>query len=363
MKTQVRHLALSVSLLGHWALLPVTLAAQSPDEKLAAIEKRLADLEAKLERLLQLTGDAKPQAPGPKYRGRSLPSWLQDLGDREDGVRRTAAAALRHVGEDALPLLRAALKDEDWLLRREAIDLLGATRFLPETWEEIAGLLNDPNPRVRLEVVERLSGLKELEATPETKKAVDATLPALKDALKDASEAVQIAAAGALVLLGNDEVRAGIPAPLLEKALAASAVDRNVLARAPPAALESQIALGLARTLVRRGPEGARAALPALLRLLESSHLRLETAVILGEIGPAAREAVPTLQEMFLSYQDSVESFAEEGESARKGGKSRKRTVLRIVSEDEAARAAEAVKQIGDALEKIEKGAAPAERE
>lgn len=54
----------------------------------------------------------------------AVEQYMRDLRDKDMHVRQTAAMVLGRIGKPAVKPLTAALKDDDWRIRREAVDAL-----------------------------------------------------------------------------------------------------------------------------------------------------------------------------------------------------------------------------------------------
>jgi HEAT repeat protein len=160
-------------------------------------------------------------------------------------VRRTAARAARDLGPDARPLVR-----------------------------ELAKALGDSDAGVRWLAAEALA-----EIGPDAEPAVGALIDALKDT------AMQHMAADALGSVGP-KAKAAVPA-LQQAAKSANGEFQWVAALA----------------LVRIDPASAGPGVPAILKKLETNDAALvhSSLWLLEKMGPAAREAVPTLAQMALA--------------------------------------------------------------
>jgi HEAT repeat protein len=223
------------------------------------------------------------------------------LGDGDALVRQQAAGALRKFGpyaREAYVALRLALQDTEEPVRRAAE---GALRTVgpPKKTEvpALAAALGDPSARVRAE-----SALARAALGPQALEAV----PDLMRARKDASPEVRKNALAALAANGVD-ARAGVHE--LCEALNSADVAVRTRAALTLAGLGSEAApaVPVLVSLLNDPKVGAYAAralagvgedaVPALLRLLEDGSALTRKAAVkaLGEMGPAAKAAVPAL--------------------------------------------------------------------
>jgi HEAT repeat protein len=279
----------------------------------------------------------------------AVPALAVALADRDPAIREKAAAALGQIGtgaEIAVPALSKALEDESAPVRRwsaKAVERIGrraATAVLP-----LRAALRDRDAKVRWRAAEALGriGTGAREAVPDLVAALEdredqarwraaealgrigrdakAALPTLHAALptEDAAGRVNIAKA-----LWRIERRPREVVPILIDVMENDAnshrylmdddslgdfvsADREaflILAEIGPAAKAAIPALlwdldGTERVtaLIAMGPE-ARTAVPALIPALQARHfddLRRNAASVLASIGPEARDAVPAL--------------------------------------------------------------------
>jgi HEAT repeat protein len=197
---------------------------------------------------------------------------LLDLGDSEQRIR--GAQAMAFIGPKALfavPQLLVAWKDRDADLRYHvavALYCIGADD--PAIGAAMQNGLSDTDARVRVVAASLLVKRKQAEA--------DAVLPLLRAGLT-MDEDIRNLAADALAELGP----AAAPAIPDLIALMGEDFNHNYLARWVLASIGS-------------------AAVPALLPLLQSESKKVRATAIdtLAEIGPAAREALPALQDLAL---------------------------------------------------------------
>ena len=236
-------------------------------------------------------------------------------------VRRKAAAGLgKFVGAEAVRLLTAALKDEDWGVRRNAADslerlgkkppralaifiatgaLIGIGPAPKAAVPDFVEFLSDPSPDVRKRSARALGWIGQ-----DARMAV----PALAAALSDTDFEVRRGALWALAAMGP---QAGEAVGSLTQRL--NHRDRKVrrdvmaaLARIGPAAKaavpdltgllvddDPEIRRDAVEALTKIGP----AAVPGLMRALddENRSVRISALRALATIGPGARSAVPRL--------------------------------------------------------------------
>ena len=206
--------------------------------------------------------------PSDLHEGRTVRSWTEDLGSPDAEVRSQAAFALGSIGEPAkksVPALAALLKE-------------------------------DPDANVRASSAFALSkmGLTAKDAAP-----------ALSQALSDDQPLVRINAANALRNLGP-EARVAIPAllkGLLEERNEVY-VDRFILT------VQDAIALAIGKVTA-----GTDEGVPAMMEALRATKLSPTRKAIvrgLGEIGPAAKQAVPLILEFRADKDRLLQRTVEE---------------------------------------------------
>ncbi len=319
----------------------------------------------------------------------AAPALIKALDDGNGNVRRTAAealikipseadmiipalvgalkhgdytfqVALRKMGAPAVPALVEALKDERWVARKGAANVLGMLgRRATESAPALLEALKDERREVRAAAARALGGIG---APP------DEAVPALVHALEDEFPSVRRRAAEALGKLGTPSrpaapalIRAskdkhadvrgiavwalGSICPKASDAVSAfihalSDKDANVriaaaraLARSGPAAKQAAgkliealrdsnrsvrfLALA-ALGRVSGDPKGTMQASPALIRALilalknEEGNMRSSVARALGKIEPGAKEAIPALTEALKDQYGPVRTRAAE---------------------------------------------------
>jgi HEAT repeat protein len=271
-----------------------------------------------------------------RFLGRPAAYWGRQLRNPDRKIRGLAAAALRLIGPDAaaaLPEMAAALADKDvpidWTLvctlgdfrtsRPEAAaalvaalhehrgdpawySILGtAAKLGPDSVPLLADLLRDPDPAVR-----RMTAAYLATIGPGAK----AALPEPVSALTDSDEAIRVHAAGTIQRIAPDrEIAARIS--ILTRGLASKVhgipgASAEYLGEIGPPARSALPALEAART----GPDSTLRwqAAEAIVMIEKSTVAELSDALKspdvnvvrgaarkLGEMGPAAREAIPAL--------------------------------------------------------------------
>lgn len=229
---------------------------------------------------LEAPRDGEAQIPriGPEGVHRSLSKWIEDLKAPLPDQRKQAAlmiAQKRAEAKEAVPALIAALKDADPVVRQFVAYALGEIGpGAAEAASALALALDDGESPVRSAAAEALGAIG-----PAAKEHA----PALTQRLSDSGDYVRIKAAFALWRI--DPRRAGESAAVLAKEL--SSKDGFVRGTA-------------AMRLGEMGKDAA-PAVGALIQVLysgkESSHRLVAEA--LGEIGPAAKDAIPILLERY----------------------------------------------------------------
>jgi HEAT repeat protein len=136
--------------------------------------------------LARSSSPARPPAPEPVYRGRSLGEWRRDLRDGSPVARERAVAALLALGEPAVPVLAGVVADRDSSVRTLAIFCLG--QLGPKARGAVPALveaLRDPDWIVRKYAAVAL-GLLEAAAGdaagPLARMAVDESNPEVREA-------------------------------------------------------------------------------------------------------------------------------------------------------------------------------------
>lgn len=212
----------------------------------------------------------------------ALPALKHALAkDSSAKVREAAAVALGEIARgnitaaadpQLLPLLTQALKDDAWPVRRSAAFALGCMETQAEPARELLeAALTDTSPEVRQNAAWALGRVSA------------ASIPKLRDALRDADAFVKRDAAQSLYLIEDPvPIRAALPELL-------GAVQEN----------NSEVRRAAVRVLIRIiGPEdGKSAAVPLRAVLLDADEeIRTNGALALANIGGKdAALAVPTL--------------------------------------------------------------------
>ena len=274
--------------------------------------------------------------PEPKYQGRSVSEWLDDLAARK---KTPYYEAMRHIGTDAVPyaVRNLALNDSRWHSKYSSFwDELPdpLTNVFPKPKKllsELEGvfvfyyvgtnsiphaiaLLKHPSPTVRRTAARGLAELREKSA------AAKQAIPALIEALSDEDQDVRFDAAVALAAMGADASNA---VPALAKivtnmALGSSsesdvrlhAIVMMALGKIGPPAISTLPLLkaslqetnsylsGQAAVAIWRISGDVATALPVLLREMPGTvePRKGDWIVALGEMGPRAKEAVPQLR-------------------------------------------------------------------
>lgn len=201
--------------------------------------------------------------------------FIRLLTDADPGVQIQAGAALIRQGAVAVKPLKAALEDPD--RRRAALEILTSIGVAAkDAVEPLIALLGNADPELRGEAAAVLAAIG-----PEAAPAV----PSLQQTLaSDASPAgLRYATAYALGRIG--------PAakPCLDQLMKFSTSEDDFLATV---AIWATLKINPGETSMFE------VAIPRLRKALRSERqlVRLEAAVALGDIGPAARSAVPILE-------------------------------------------------------------------
>jgi HEAT repeat protein len=186
----------------------------------------------------------------------TLPALEKALKDKDPNVCRAALEAMGMIGQESLPILLVALKDDR--LRAGAAAALGTIgRPAGDAVPTLCKMLEDPDMEARRNAAAALGGIGP--QTPEV-------IPALAKTLRDKEAGEQ--AADSLARMGQ---------PAVQPLVAALADDQT---RDRAASALSQLG----------GPAVASVAL-----LLKNDQLRLTAMQILGRMGGVARDAIPDL--------------------------------------------------------------------
>ncbi len=206
--------------------------------------------------------------PNPSITG---PIFEKALADADETTTHYMLDALAGLGPQAVPKLIKAL--DYTALRPQVIQILGQIGpAAADATESLAKLVGDADPNTAIEAAHALAKIG-----PGAKAAVPQLIAAVKDPEHRASHA-------AIYALG----RIGAPAAAAEPVLLETIKSAD-----------DSLSLESAWALVRiRGEETADAVMPDLLAGLasEQPESRATAAEVLGELGPAAKSAVPQLE-------------------------------------------------------------------
>jgi HEAT repeat protein/formylglycine-generating enzyme required for sulfatase activity len=227
---------------------------------LAALKTGDADLRDRVSGVLVNIGQVEP--------GESVPAITELLKDNNADVRSSAAMVLGELGpeaEDAIPALIAAMKDKNETVSSSASKALGDIG--PVATEKLIAALKDSNPKLR-SLAARTLGKTQL----------------------------RLRADGAWYARGK--WYAGPACPKILRALVEAVGDKDPTVRS--SAVDA---------LRHNGPPVS-AAVPALITILKNKSTTVRSysraAVVLGEIGAAAKDAVPVLIDGMKSKNKSV---------------------------------------------------------
>jgi len=208
-----------------------------------------------------------------------VPKLIAAVASPDAPDRWRAARALGDVGPGAapaVPALMEALSDPEPRVRGHAARALGLIEDKSEgTIAGLIALVVDPEPQVRRAAITALGRLQP---------AATNTIPLMIKALEDADPSVVISALQTLAEDGADAV------PALTEALR-----------------HKQGRYWACLVLAEMGPQ-AKAAVPQLTTLLKDDEpeVRMEAVIALGEIGPDAASAVPALTETLADASPAV---------------------------------------------------------
>ncbi|HET6571986.1 MAG TPA: HEAT repeat domain-containing protein [Fimbriiglobus sp.] len=223
--------------------------------------------------------DVKAPTDEPTIHGRTIRSWATALRDGDEAASGRAGEVLLHLGLElaaAMPALAQSLQRRDGAARARAVDELGRLgsrlqTVAPHFRRELRSVvLSDGDEAVRTSALHALMLLGPM---------CSSQVPALVEALRDDLPATRAAAAQDLAQFGA-EARATVPVLI------------TACLHDPELAVRVQAGAALWRIGRTRLP-----ALPALIDGLRSGdpYLCWTAADCLGDMGPAAAEAVPEL--------------------------------------------------------------------
>jgi HEAT repeat protein len=274
--------------------------------------------------------------PEPKYQGRTVSLWLDDLAARK---KTPYYEAIEHLGTNAIPyaVRNLALNDSRWhskycsLWRDLPASLTNVFPKPKKLLNELDGmvvfchvgsnsipqaiaLLQHPSPTVRRVAARGLEPLREKSA------AANQAIPALIEALSDEDQDVRCNAAVALAAMGADasnavpalakivtnmalgspsesDVRLHAFAAMALGKIGPSAISTLPLLKASLQETNSYLS-GQAAVAIWRIDGDVATALPVLLREMPGTvePRKWDWIVALGEMGPRAKEAVPQLR-------------------------------------------------------------------
>lgn len=214
------------------------------------------------------------------FQGKSLGQWLKQLDHPQAEERQKAVTAMLEVGSaltGLLPTLSESYATTDPATRAEAVGMLGEIGGQIITWLPMlraklkATVLTDRDDNVRTNSLQALIRLGPVSRSQ---------VPALMDTLHDDLSYVRLNAAHALGQAGQ-EARDAVPALI------------TVTLRDPDFRVRLEAAVSLWKIDKHVPP-----VVPVLIQALRHSDelVRWIAADCLGEIGPAAQEAIPALR-------------------------------------------------------------------
>jgi HEAT repeat protein len=218
------------------------------------------------------------------------PVFAELLADKDPVVQANVAEALATLGEKAIPRIIKALESDD----SEAMAVAVIRRLGPKAKDAVPALaleLNDSSGDYRREVCFAIAAVG-----PDAKAAV----PALIKALEDAEPQVRHSATYALGKIGPGAMDA---VPSLQKSMAGE---------------DPFLKIASVWALVHIQPKDLKLqvlAVPLLAKALDESdreRVKVEVANTLGEIGPAAKPAIPALEKAAKDPSPAVSAAATE---------------------------------------------------
>jgi HEAT repeat protein len=259
---------------------------------------------------------------------KAVPKYARGLYDSDNRVRLAATQAFENLGNARLRIVRRAaslptLRDLKGNLEKSPQELLQGADFLDVFFAKDLGqiqvLLRDPEVRIRRAAAEVLEEFEE-KSLP--------VLPGMIAATTDPDRFVRWTIAKAIGTLPPDQAGPAI-VPLaglltdpdlnlrIAAATALEALGSNAKAAVPMLAesirkgdVEARLAAMYA--LMKIGPEHNRQALPALILTLSAPDPRVSKTACeaIGEMGPAAAEALPALRRLLGNDDGEVRAWA-----------------------------------------------------
>ncbi|HEV3119212.1 MAG TPA: HEAT repeat domain-containing protein [Gemmataceae bacterium] len=251
---------------------------------------------------------------------KAVPEHLKGLRNERADVRREAAHALWQIGSEApeaTPVLLEVLRDQDPEVRAEVARALGhTTRDEKRAIPALVAATKDQEPKVRLRATVSLRELVEL-----AKEQADIVLPALIAELKDPSDDVRIQASQLLCKFGK-QAKAAVPNLIDNLKSENPEIRRRAAGTLSWIGEEAKPALPLLLKIAGDEQDlascetaiaaigtlgaGAQSAVPFLIAKVKGDVPLLKewATVALYNIGPAAKEALPALEEALKTSQD-----------------------------------------------------------
>jgi HEAT repeat protein len=312
------------------------LGRMGADAKAAA--PALAELVKGADRNARLVAAGTLERIGPEAKA-AVPALVELLKEKDSVVRLRATAALLRVGaepKDVVPGLADAVRDLSVLTElRNAEALRRYGNEAEPLRPALRDLLGHADVFTRLAAAELLWQLDPAEK--------DAAVPVLLEALTNPAPAARLGAAAALCRVDPDNPRgpAALTAALADpdpfvRQEAARAVgrvgpDAKALLPALSAILEDEeaptrVTAAFAVWKVGQKADKATAACVACLKASPCATFRAQAALVLGEIGPDAKDAVPALRDALKDRNRGVRVAAAEAlrkvdaEAAAKAG-------------------------------------------
>lgn len=212
------------------------------------------------------------------------PALIAALKDPDPGVRLQAAYTLGHIG--ALGPVRVVIKDANGAFRNDGADSAEAKAVVPA----LCSVLKSADPVFRVEAADALASMR-----ADAKVAV----PALANALKDSDVVVRRHAARALENIGPD-AKDALPAVIAALKDSDAGVRYSCLSALQKMYCET-------KTVVTMRCD-VKTVVPVLIEALRDPNIQMRTsaAIALGNIGPEAAAATPTLQHVQLNDSDEM---------------------------------------------------------
>jgi HEAT repeat protein/beta-lactamase regulating signal transducer with metallopeptidase domain len=245
----------------------------------------------------------------------AVPVLIAAVKEENRNVRRFAIETLSNFGSDArsaMPALLQAMKSDDVETRRRAIDALRIDPTSKDIVAALVGALRDQDEEARFRAVQAIQNVGE-----QAKSAA----PALIAVLREKNDPLRIAALRSLKAIGAKKECAAAAVPFLGDK--DQSIRQNVYGILQSLGADAKEAVPAASRLLRGKDQNmrqeaynfldslganAKEAVPELIAVLKDPDdlLQIRAVITLGTIGPAAKEAIPALSELLKTEDENL---------------------------------------------------------